>query len=288
VIKLPYKLLIYDIEMYLQLKADIWRPGDQYVSHDQLDDAHMSDSIICIAYKWYGEKTTHILTGDNMIQEFDAVVKQADVALGKNSDRFDVKHINTQRMLQKLPAFPEWTQTAEDLEKQLRKHFAFPSQSLDYVSKLLGFGGKVKMIREDWRKITRLKQINVFIKSVLFNKRQLEFISTHLLKRSVSTVLKEGTTALKKMIFYNKKDVKDTEAVLKRVLPYIQLRKNASASQEGKGCITCGSTKLLPTKIITAGKTRYQQFDCLEHKGYGGRATIKYDKSRHKVYGTMG
>src|ERR1019366_5834640 len=105
-IKLPYSLLIYDIETS-PLKASIWRPGDQFVSHDQLDPQYAMYEILTIAYKWYHEDKIHVLTGNNIIAEFDAIVKKADVTLGKNSDSFDVKHINTQRMLKGLPAFPE-------------------------------------------------------------------------------------------------------------------------------------------------------------------------------------
>src|ERR1700677_2937242 len=96
-IKLPYKLLIYDIETKL-LKVWIWRLGEQFVRHDQLDHAYNVDGIISIAYKWYGEKETFVLSGHGCVKDFDAIIRKADVVLGKNSDRFDVRHINTQRM----------------------------------------------------------------------------------------------------------------------------------------------------------------------------------------------
>lgn len=289
-IKLPYKLLIYDIETHLALKARIWRLGEQGIRHEQLDVAHCTNDIICIAYKFYGDKKTEVISGPNLITEFDRVVKQADVTIGKNNDRFDVKHINAQRMLQGLAPYPEWTQTSEDLEKQLRKHFAFPSQSLDYISKLLGFGGKQKMEWLDWIKIGDLKEITKFVTTKKFTSAQLNTISQTLFLKPLVQVINDGTKALTKMKKYNKKDVEDTEAVLQRVLPYIKLRHNASEDIYPKNtlaCSTCGSKHMVATKIITAGMTKYQQFYCNTHDGYGGRSTFKYDKNRHKVYGRI-
>ncbi len=287
-IKLPYSMLIYDIETKINLKAYVWRLNEQYIGHDQLDPAFSQDAIICIAYKWYGEEEVYVLEGENAVKEFDTIARTADVCLGKNSDRFDVKHINTQRMLQKLKPYPEWTLTNDDLEKQCRKAFTFPSQSLDYISSLLGFGGKVKMQRQDWIDIANMQHLEKFIVTKKFNSTQVSILCNILFKDTFKHIMKKGKNALAKMMFYNKKDVLDTEKVLTRVLPYIKLRRNAAVQNDGKGCTTCGSTQLIPTKIVTVGKTKFQSFDCLEHEGYGGRATFKYDKYRHKVFGSMG
>jgi hypothetical protein len=277
-IKLPYKLLIYDIETKL-LKAWIWRLGEQVVRHDQLDQGYNRDGIISIAYKWYGEKETFVLHGDHAIEKFDKIIRQADVVLGKNSDRFDVKHINTQRMLQGLKPMPEWLDINDDLEKQLRKYFTFPSQSLDYVSKLFGLGGKVKMERQDWIDIANLELLN-----------KLSNLCPHdcfvLFGAVPAVIIQKGEKALKKMLFYNKKDVTDTEKVLVKVLPYIKLKKNANVMNDGKGCILCGGHHLDATKIITVGQTKYQQFYCEDHHGYAGRATFKW-RNRNKVYGRI-
>jgi hypothetical protein len=280
-IKLPYKLLIYDIETGL-LKAHIFRPGEQVVRHTQLDVAHNENSIICISAKWYGQKEVFVFTGDNAVEEFDKLARQADVCLGKNSDKFDVKHINTARMMQGLKPYPEWMDTNEDLEKQLRKHFAFPSQSLDYISGIMGFGGKEKMEFSDWVAISNLRLANKIMQTDAITNE----LSQTLFKENVFELIQKGEKALKKMIHYNKKDVTDTEAVLKRVLPYIRLKHDAS---NRNGCTLCGSKRIEPTKIVTIGKTKYQQFECLSHGGYAGKATYKWgDKSHHKIYGTIG
>jgi hypothetical protein len=283
------KVLIYDIETS-PLKAYIWRCGDQVVRHTQLDPAFAEYKITTIAYKWIGDKTVHCLSEANKIEVFDEQVRKADVCIGKNSDNFDVKHINTQRMLQKLSPLPEWLETNDDLEKQLRKYFIFPSMSLDYISNQFGLGGKVKMEFQDWIDIENYK----LILSLYNNQESLaqleekDHICNTLFKIGYLKTVLLGKSALDKMIVYNKKDVRDTENILLRIAPHVKLRHNAAKdSSELLVCRQCGGTKLIPTKIIMSGKTKFQQFHCIEHNGYAGRSTFKWDKSRHKVFGRI-
>lgn len=286
---LNFTILEYDIETS-PLKANVWRLGEQRVGHHQLDPKYSMYKILTIAYKWYHESDnkTVVLVGDNAVEAFDKVARKADVLLGKNSDRFDVKHINTQRMLQGLAPLPEWANCAEDLEKQLRKFFVFPSQSLEYVSKLLTGTGKDKMEFSDWTDIVDMNLIKELL-TKLSKPETRKIVPILIPGKTLESVLKLGEKSLAKMIKYNKRDVIQTERVLVRVLPHIKLRHNASTSQEGQGCILCGSLDLSPTKIVEAGKTRYQEFHCHGHEGYGGRATWFYKKGAHtKTFSKMG
>lgn len=281
-IKLPYKMLIYDTETPL-LKAWTFHLGEQLIRHDKLDAAFNEFKIICICAKWYGSKEVMVFQGDNAVEEFDKLARQADVCIGKNSDNFDVKRINTVRMMQGLIPYPEWMETSDDLEKQMRKYFAFPSQSLDYISNIFGYGGKTKMEVSDWIKIANYYQASEITHKGNIN----DNLSYILYKQSCKEVFEGGQKALVKMIKYCCKDVRDTEAALVKVLPYIKLKRNAS--KEGKGCILCGSTNLRPTKIVVVGKTKYQQWECLDHKGYAGRCTWYYNQNSHcKKYNKMG
>jgi hypothetical protein len=285
--KLP-KILIYDIET-TPLKAWIWRCGEQVVRHNQLDHGYNEYRISTIAYKWLQDKKVHVLTAEDKISRFDEEVKKADIIIGKNSDRFDVKHINTQRLLQGLPPMPQWLDSNDDLEKQMRRFFAFPSMSLDYISQIFGLGGKVKMEFQDWIDIENMKLLKkLFIENKDLSYSQRKNISFALFGSDHLSILKAGDKALDKMVFYNKKDVKDTEKALLKVLPHIKLKHNAATANDGKGCITCGSLALAPLKVIIKGKTKYQQFECLNHGGYAGKATWKYSKTRNKIYGKMG
>ena len=279
-IQLPYKLLTYDIETRLKQFFG-FSCGETVLRHSQLTRRSVHQhNIICIAAKWYDSDKVMLFHGDDAVEQFDKVARKADVCMGKNNVRFDVKYINTERMMRGLKPYPEWMESSEDLEQQLRKNFNFTSQSLDYISDLMGFGGKVKMEFQDWVDIH-----NYELYLDLYKVQEVPTETCQILFRETrNNVIKKGKAALKKMYFYNKKDVTDTENVLIRVLPYIRLKKNAGV---GSGCTTCGSHNIVPTKTIVKGQVRYQQFDCLEHNGYAGKAALTYDKNRNKRYGKM-
>lgn len=285
-IDLPYSMLIYDIETSLLL-AWTFALGDQVVRHNQLLEAYDMFGILTISYKWYGEKEVYVLEGENALEEFDKIARQADVIIGKNNFRFDDKRLNTERLIKGLPPFPEFLARSDDLESQIRKYFTFPSFSLDALSKYFGEGGKDKMDFSDWVDIAKLKLLETFsLKTNVSTANKWAFCKT-LFKESDVDIKRKGQQALSKMKKYNMKDVRDTEALLTKVLPYIKLKKNAATQNDGKGCSTCGYDRIVPTKVITAGMTKYQEFYCPKHEGYGGRATFKYDKHRHKIFGRI-
>ena len=102
---------------------------------------------------------------------------------------------------------------SEDLRKQVKKHFYVTSSSLEYMSKLLTGEGKGKMAFNDW----------------------------------VAIVDRKCPKALAKMIKYCKRDVLKTEAVWKRIQPYVTPRANRSLIVNGHkdGCPSCGSMKFV-------------------------------------------
>ena len=245
------RILFYDIETS-PLQAWIWRPGKQVVRHGQLVADHNTYNIICITYCWNDGKPAKALdwgyneqSSVKMIEEFDKIIKQSDITIGKNSDSFDVKHINTQRMLAGLPGMPEWAQYTDDLQKQMKRHFYLPSYTLDYFSEMLGFGGKIKMEMADW---------------------------IHIVMKTPGL----GRKALKKMVTYGKKDVEDTRAIWLKCEKHFTPKFNANAVSlnPGMACRNCGSMDLKLNGVRYQGASKYQQFFCHTHHGYAGRATI--------------
>ncbi len=292
-IKLPYKMLIYDIETSLLL-AWVFSLGEQAVRPNQLLEASDMLGILTISYKWYGEPKVYLLDTDTAVQDFDKVARTADVIIGKNNFRFDDKRLNTERLLKTLNPFPQFMTRSDDLESQLRKYFAFPSYGLDALSKYFGRGGKMKMEFDDWVAIGKLKLVQKFFQSLIKSTRPSlnlagEAFCQTMFRNSLKNIMHHGQEAFLKMGKYNGKDVLDTEFLLKKVLPYIKLKKNAAASKDRLSCTTCGSENICPKQVVTAGKTKYQEFDCLNHKGYAGRATWYYRPGRHvKTFRPMG
>lgn len=242
------RILFFDIET-TPLLAWVWGLGKQRIYHGQLHKARNMYDIICITYCWNDGKPAKALTwgykeqdSGPMINKFDNLVQQADIVIGKNSDRFDIKHINTQRMLAGLPGMPNWSMYSDDLEKQLRRHFAVPSQSLDYWSELLGLGGKIKMDFQHWIDI-------------------------------VEQTPGKGRKAFNQMVTYGKKDTEDTRALWLKLEKHFTPRHNLNVLSGG--CKICGSDQLKPSRKRHTNNGVYREFYCREHDGYAGRSIIK-------------
>lgn len=253
-------ILFFDIETCLN-KAYVWGCGEQYVRHGQLVPGHDRPRVICIAYAWLDGPIQTIDWGyeeqdsAKVLREFDKVLEKADFVIGKNSDRFDVKMLNSIRMLEGLPGNPSWSKYTDDLEKMMRRYFRLPSQSLDYISGQLGLGGKIKMEMSDW--------IDILEKT------------------------DNGKKALAKMIKYNKKDVADTRTLWKHLSEHFDSKWNQARFQgDTIACkhMNCGSTNLVPRgSIRSAGSSLYQEWRCLDCHRYAGRSNI----SSKGVFGSI-
>lgn len=245
------KVLFYDIET-TPLKVWTFRVGKQYVDSSQIVEGSRID-IISIGYCWNDGTRAKVLdwgfrekNSEPMIRAFDRILSQADIAIAYNGDRFDIKHINTQRMLYNLT--PIGKVATDDPLKQVRKHFALPSNKLDYLSKILGMGGKHKMHLQDW----------------------------------IDIVEGKDERALNRMIEYNKKDVEDLRDIYNRVMPYCAPKLNQSALQGTIACAHCGSHNIIKNGTRLRGLQRMQSYFCNDHGGFAGRVALKKDGTEGK------
>lgn len=290
-IKTP-KILFYDIET-LPLKAVIWQPGKQYVGHKQLLPGFEMWDLICIQYCYNDNKPTKVLRFDKhggtagVISKFDELVKEADHIIGKNSDRFDRKMLNSLRIFNNLPPMPEWMHYSDDLEKQMRKYLRLPSQSLDYMSSMCGIGGKNKMEMQDWINIQNYRHLLELEKAGL-DAKSLSIVSLNLFHKSPREVRKEGKESLDKMCGYGAKDTEDTRKLWYYLEKHFEPRFNMSVYLGVKhACIisSCGSTNLIKNGTRQKGKTRYQAFICKDCGYTGNKAPISKIK---QTIGQMG
>jgi len=242
----PPEILYYDIET-TPIRVWTFRLGEQHINHTQIVGDDKVD-IICITYCWDTGPAHSVDWGYEaqdskpMIEAFDKIIAQADITIGQNSDSFDVKHINTQRMLHGLPPFPDWADITDDTLKQVRRHFKFPSNKLDYMSSMLGFGGKVKMDMQYWIDIVEKNE--------------------------------NGLKSFNRMIRYGKKDVIDTRKVFHKIKPHIKPKLNMATFYGDVRCTNCGSLDIEPSQIKQSATIKRQYFRCNAHGGYAGRATI--------------
>lgn len=182
------KRLFIDIETSPNIGM-FWEAG--YKKSISYENIIHERKIICICYKWEGEREVKSLAWDNrqndrkMLQEFSKIAMEADEIVAHNGDKFDIKWFKTRMLYHRIP-FPPSIITIDTL-KIARKHFKFNSNKLNYISKFLGFGGKLSTKYDWWIKIT----------------------------------LKNDRKYLEMMVRYCKRDVKELEHVFQEFRPYI-------------------------------------------------------------------
>lgn len=190
-------------------------------------------AIICICYKWEGEKKVHSLTWNKkqcdkkLLKEFIKVANQADELIGHNGDNFDIKWIRTRCLKHNISMFPKYVTI--DTLKFAKSHFRFNSNKLDYISKFLGQEGKLPTGLGLWKKVC----------------------------------LNNDATALSGMVKYCCGDVEQLEKVFKRMSNYLPAKVHYGV-KDGKhksSCPECGSknTRTSLTRVSALGTKRIQK-----------------------------
>lgn len=105
--------------------------------------------MLSFAAKWYGKKKMYYKDTRSTHEDDLEVSKlahkmmcEADILVGHNVDRFDIKKLNTRFIKHDLP--PIGSKQTIDTLKIAKKYFKFTSNKLDYIAKFLGLEGKRK------------------------------------------------------------------------------------------------------------------------------------------------
>lgn len=223
------KKLTIDIETSPNL-AYVWGLWDQNVGLNQIESV---GSVICFAAKWHGSKqvmyySDHHDGHDVMVKEAWELMSEADALIHYNGKAFDVKHLQREFLLAGLgPAAPH---IDIDLLTVARRQFKFPSNKLQHVSDALGLGGKVQHTGFDlWR-----------------------------------DCMMGDDKAWAMMKKYNIQDVRLTEKLYDRLLPWIQNHPSeALFMQDPDACPQCGGKGTLISNGVRANRTMtYRRFFC--------------------------
>ena len=229
------KRLFFDCEVSSNI-AMVWQPGHK-VSIG-VESIIKERAIICICYKWEGEKETHALTWDNkqcdkkMLAAFVKIANKADEIIGHNGDKFDLAWVRTRCLYHGIDMFPKYTTI--DTLKIARSKFRFNSNKLNYIAKFLGIGQKIHTDLDLW-------------KNIMLNKDKV---------------------ALDKMVKYCKNDVILLEKVFKHLNTHIEPKTHFGVinNNDRGSCPECGSDYLIRylRKVSATGvkKIIYQCKDC--------------------------
>lgn len=246
-----FKRLFFDIETSPNVVYS-WNIGHKLnISHDSIIKER---AIICICYKWEGEKTVNYLTwnkGDDktMLVKFAKIMNSADDIVGHNGDNFDVKWVRGRCLYHGIPLIPDF-KTIDTL-KLSRKQFRLNSNKLDYIAKYLGLGGKIKHGGFDmWREIMEHNDPKAMIK----------------------------------MVDYCKKDVTLLEQVYNKLRPYILATTHVGILKDKDACTcpNCASNHVISNgRRITASGTIKKRLHCQDCGQYFSVNNNTYDKLRN-------
>lgn len=220
------RILVLDIETAPNL-AHVWGLWNQNIGLPQLLE---SSRVICFAAKWIGQKkvmffSEHEHGHEEMMRAAHELLDQADVVVHYNGKKFDIPHLQTEFARYGLESPSPFKHV--DLLATVRREFRFPSNKLDAVTKDLGLVGKAK---HDGHIL--------WIKCLLGD-----------------------PAAWKQMKRYNVQDVRLTEDLYHRILPWIKNHPSRSLYSGQEGCL-CGSSNLERRGYAYTTVSRFQQFRC--------------------------
>jgi len=234
------KILLLDIET-APMEVYVWGLYKQRINPDNVikdwsclswaakwlcDDKVMSDRVN--VREAAARDDYRIMTG--MWQ----LLEEADIVIGHNAARFDLRKLNARFIQNGLK--PPMPYQIIDTLKECRKHFAFSSNKLDYVSALMDGGAKLHTDFDLWKRcVTGDKE------------------------------------ALKEMETYNRQDVVALEDVYFAIRPWIKSHANMGLYVESEDpvCPTCGSENLTWKGHYYTQAGKYRAFRC--HCGAIGR-----------------
>jgi|TARA_R110000796_G_scaffold68954_4_gene157618 DNA polymerase elongation subunit (family B) len=188
--------------------------------------------ILCFASKFVGEKKVYsrCKNDKDMLTFLHKQLSEADAVISYNGAKFDIPWIQGQFLLAGFKPTAPFKQI--DLLRTIRSQFRFSSNKLDYVSQALGMSGKTKgMDFSIW-------------------------------KRCIED---NDPKAWAKMLKYNKQDVRLTEELYFKILPWIKNHPNLSLYEKndsGLHCPTCNSTNIIARGKYATNAGLFRRYSC--------------------------
>lgn len=243
------RILLLDIETSLH-KVYTFQLFKAYIPPKQIIEP---TRVLCWAAKWLGQKTVHYrnINDKDHIEKIYELVNQADAIIHYNGKAFDMKHLNREFLLNKLP--PPSSYADIDLLSVVRKQFKFPSNKLEWVTVELGYEGKIQH-----------RGVQLWIDCQEHN----------------------DSKAWAEMKRYNVRDVTEMEPIYHDLLPWIPNHPNWGHYTEDDKiiCRNCGSDNIKKDGWERKTVQPYQRYRCLDcHKPLRGRRKAKRDEGGKRL-----
>lgn len=230
-----HKMLFFDLETAPTL-AYVWSPAEGYVNAERMIKDFF---ILSWAAKWAdGTKILgDVLTGrearaqsdGRIVRNLAKLVREADVVVAHNINKFDIPKLNTRAML--LGQAPLGPVRTIDTLILARQNHALAYNNLNYLARVLGLGEKVKTDFKLWAECYHGDE-----------------------------------KALAKMHVYNKHDVTLLEAVYGGIRPTV--RNLPRLVDGGSGCPSCGSALLTKRGFYRTNASTFQRYQCSDCARY--------------------
>ena len=218
-------ILLLDIETAPNL-GYFWRIWKENIGTNQIvNNGH----VLSWAAKWLGNRDMMFgarwKDGERpMLARVHHLLNEADIVVHYNGKSFDIPTLNKEFILHDFPPPAPYKQV--DLLLVVRDTFAFVSNKLDYVSKTLGMGEKV-----------RHPGFELWVKT-----------------------MNGDAVAQRQMERYNRRDVVLLERLYLRLRPWIKNHPNVN--YEATACPNCGSKNFQRRGTAIATLLRYQRYQC--------------------------
>ena len=241
------KILTLDIEN-APMKAYVWGLWQQNIGANMRLPDNRS-YMMSVAAKWLHEDKVHYFeTRDEDDSEITAailkMVDEADIVVGHNAQKFDMKKINAYAVLNGLK--PPSPYRVIDTMLIAKKHFAFERNTLEYLSKALCTAQKL-----DHKKFSGFELW--------------------------SECIAGNDEAWAEMKHYNIQDVRATEELYLILRPWAKGHPNVAVSTNAltEKCTSCGSNNLQPNGYSITNVSKFQQYKCDDCGSYSrGRKNL--------------
>ena len=230
------KIILWDIETAHNITATFGMYNVNIPYQGILEEGYM----ICGAWKELGKSQVHAVSvmddpkrfkknpndDYHVVKSLHKLLSGADAIIAHYGDNFDIKYLNTRIAYHGLTPLPDIVQI--DTYKMCKAKFKFNCNRLDYVGHYLGVGRKIKT------------DINLWLDC------------------------REGKeSAIKKMVKYNKQDVRLLEDVYLKLKPFLPAKVNMNLFGNTKDkCPGCGSYNLQRRGFRRTRKSIFQRYQC--------------------------
>jgi hypothetical protein len=239
----PVKILLYDLETSPNL-GYVWGKYETNVLSYKNET-----EILSVAWKWLGEKKTHVKTRADFKDKTDKSICQviwdlmdeADIVVAHNGIQFDNKTSNARFAAHGMP--PPSTFRTIDTLRVARSAFKFNSNKLNDLCEHLNIGSKVKT-----------GGFELWLACISGDKK-----------------------AYKKMGTYNKRDVELLEKVYLKFRPWIQNHPNvALIAERPDDCPRCASKSFKSKGLRYTQRSVYRLYRCNDcHGVFSGNKSLK-------------